>query len=343
MTTRRTLFGALGALAAPAFIAPGFIAPANAAWEPSERYPDPSVVSLDPSFNKYRVIPAAVERLWTGARWSEGPTWLGDQRCLIWSDIPNNRLLRWSETTGRVDTFRQPANNSNGNTRDRSGRLVTCEHLTRRVTRTEPDGSITIIADRYDGKRLNSPNDVVVKSDGSIWFTDPPFGILGLYEGEMATPEQATTNIYRVDGRTGQISIAANDVNRPNGLAFSPDESKLYVIEAAAVPRNIRVFNVAADGKLSGNRIFLTVQDGETPDGFRVDVDGNLWCGWGMGADGLDGVRIINKDAAPIGHIKLPERCANLAFGGRHRNRLFMPASKSLDALYVNTQGVAGG
>lgn len=328
--TRRLLLGAAGAALAT---------PALAQWRMTERYPDPSVQVLDPSFNRYRLVLAAVERLATGFRWSEGPAWFGDQRCLIWSDIPNNRLMRWSETTGRVDVFREPSNNSNGNTRDRQGRLVTCEHLTRRVTRTELDGRITVIADRFDGKPLNSPNDVVVKSDGSIWFTDPPFGILGFYEGEMATPE-LPTNIYRVDGQTGRITVATGEVNRPNGLAFSPDESRLYVVEAAATPRVIRVFDVGAEGSLSNNRVFHQCKDGETPDGFRLDVDGNLWCGWGMGQEGLDGVRVLNAAGAPIGHIALPERCANLAFGGRHRNRLFMPASKSLYALYVNTQGV---
>ncbi|MFC7542166.1 SMP-30/gluconolactonase/LRE family protein [Siccirubricoccus deserti] len=311
--------------------------------QPVERYPDPAVQVLDPSFNRYRLVLAGLERLWTGARWSEGPAWFGDQRCLIWSDIPNNRMLRWSESTGRVEVFRQPSNNSNGNTRDRQGRLVTCEHLTRRVTRTEHDGRITVIADRFDGKPLNSPNDVVVRSDDSIWFTDPPFGVLGFYEGEMAQPE-LPTNIYRVDGRSGQITVATGDIGRPNGLAFSPDESKLYVVEAAATPRVIRVFDVdGTTGRLANNRVFHQAKEGETPDGFRVDVDGNLWCGWGMGREKLDGVRILNKDGAPIGHIRLPERCANLAFGGRHRNRLFMPASKSLYAIYVNTQGVAGG
>ncbi|GGC26157.1 gluconolactonase [Siccirubricoccus deserti] len=332
-STRRALLGAglLAPLAMPALA------------QPVERYPDPAVQVLDPSFNRYRLVLAGLERLWTGARWSEGPAWFGDQRCLIWSDIPNNRMLRWSESTGRVEVFRQPSNNSNGNTRDRQGRLVTCEHLTRRVTRTEHDGRITVIADRFDGKPLNSPNDVVVRSDDSIWFTDPPFGVLGFYEGEMAQPE-LPTNIYRVDGRSGQITVATGDIGRPNGLAFSPDESKLYVVEAAATPRVIRVFDVdGTTGRLANNRVFHQAKEGETPDGFRVDVDGNLWCGWGMGREKLDGVRILNKDGAPIGHIRLPERCANLAFGGRHRNRLFMPASKSLYAIYVNTQGVAGG
>jgi gluconolactonase len=335
--SRRGLIGAAGAL----FTTPALISPARG--QAVERYPDPAVQVLDPAFNRYRLLLAAVERLWTGARWSEGPAWLGDQRCLIWSDIPNNRLLRWSEASGQVDVFRQPANNSNGNTRDRQGRLITCEHLTRRVTRTEYDGAITVIADKFDGKPLNSPNDVVVKSDGSIWFTDPPFGVLGFYEGEVAQPE-LPTNIYRVDGRTGQITVATGEIGRPNGLAFSPDESKLYVVEAAATPRVIRVFDVdGASGRLSNNRVFFQCREGETPDGFRVDVDGNLWCGWGMGREELDGVRIISKDAAPIGHIRLPERCANLAFGGRHRNRLFMTGSKSLYALYVNTQGAPGG
>jgi gluconolactonase len=306
------------------------------------RYPDPAVELLDPSFARYRLALAAVERLASGFRWSEGPVWFGDQRCLIWSDIPNNRLMRWHETTGRVDVFREGANNSNGNTRDRQGRLITCEHLTRRVTRTEPDGRITVIADRFDGKPLNSPNDVVVRSDGSIWFTDPPFGLLGFYEGEQAQPE-LPTNIYRVEPSSGRITVATGEVNRPNGLAFSPDERTLYVVEAAVTPRVIRAFDVAEDGRLSNNRVFFQCREGETPDGFRVDVDGNLWCGWGMGAPELDGVRIINKDGAAIGHIRLPERCANVAFGGRHRNRLFMPASRSLYSIYVNTQGVPYG
>lgn len=312
--------------------------PALARWESIQRYPEAAFENLDASFAKYRLDAAAVEQLWTGARWSEGPVWLGDQRCLIWSDIPNDRLLRWHETTGTVDEFRRPAGFSNGNTRDRQGRLVTCEHGGRRVTRTEPDGSITVIADRHDGKRLNSPNDIVVKSDGSIWFTDPPFGILGFYEGEKAEPE-LPTNIYRVDGRTGQLSVVSNEVGRPNGLAFSPDEKLLYVVEASANPRVIRVFDVIEDGtKLANNRVFIQAKAGERPDGFRVDVEGNLWCGWGMG-EAMDGVRAFNKGGQPIGHIHLPERCANLAFGGRHRNRLFMAASKSLYAVYVNAQG----
>jgi len=328
--TRRGLLGAAAALAAT---------PARAAWEESQRYPDPRIEILDPSFERYAIFNAGVERLWTGARWSEGPVWLGDARCVIWSDIPNNRLLRWSETTGRVDEYRRPANYPNGNTRDRQGRLITCEHGARRVTRTEPDGRITVLCDRFDGKPLNSPNDVVVKSDGSIWFTDPPFGILGQYEGYQAQPE-LPTNIYRIDGRTGQVTVATGEVNRPNGLAFSPDESKLYVVESGASPRVIHVFDVVEDGTRLGNsRVFYQCQPQERPDGFKLDMDGNLWCGWGMG-EGLDGVRVLNPQGKMIGAIHLPERCANLCFGGERRNRLFMAGSKSLYSLYVGTQGV---
>ncbi|WP_226381984.1 SMP-30/gluconolactonase/LRE family protein [Falsiroseomonas ponticola] len=311
-------------------------------WQESLRYPDPSVRSLDPAFNRLRLPLASVERLWTGSRWGEGPVWIGDQRCLLWSDIPNNRVLRWEEETGAVSVFRKPSNNANGHTRDRQGRIVACEHLGRRVVRHEYDGSITVIADSYQGKRLNSPNDVVVKSDGSIWFTDPPFGIGGFYEGEKFTPEHPHTNVYRVDGQTGAISCVCDDVDHPNGLAFSPDESVLYVVESRSEPRNILAYDVNG-ATLSNRRVFIRTEPGETPDGFRVDVEGNLWCGWGMGGPGLDGVKVFNSAGAPIGFIDLPERCANVCFGGRHRNRLFMAAAHSLYSLYVNTQGVAGG
>lgn len=303
-----------------------------------ERYPDPAVRVLDPAFNALRLPLAGLERLWTGGRWGEGPVWFGDHRCLIWSDIPNNRMLRWSEATGLVDEFRKPSNNANGNTRDREGRLVSCEHLTGRVVRTEHDGRITVLAESYQGKRLNSPNDVVVKSDGSIWFTDPPFGLMGFYEGERRAPELAHTNLYRVDGQTGAITCVADDVDHPNGLAFSPDEGILYVIESRSEPRNILAYDVAG-ATLRNRRVFVRCEASETPDGFRVDVAGNLWCGWGMGAPGLDGVKVFNPAGQPIGFIDLPERCANLAFGGRHRNRLFMTASKSLYSIYTNTQG----
>ncbi|CAN5168817.1 SMP-30/gluconolactonase/LRE family protein [soil metagenome] len=309
-------------------------------WEPSERYPDPHVVALDPSFLQYRQTLASVERLHTGCRWSEGPVWFGDARCLLWSDIPNSRILRWDEETGAVTTFRHPSNNANGNSRDRQGRLITCEHDTRRVTRTEYDGRITVLADRYEGKRLNSPNDVVVKSDGTIWFTDPVFGILFFYEGHRDTSE-VTPAVYCLDPATGKLTMVADDVAGPNGLAFSPDEKILYVVASRAEPREIVAFDVTDANRLANRRPFIEAGTG-TPDGFRVDVHGNLWCGWGMGTPELDGVRIFNPAGAAIGHIHLPERCANLCFGGRYRNRLFMAASHSLYSLYVGTQGAEG-
>jgi len=310
-------------------------------WQPATRYPDPAVQTFDPSFAKYKLNLAAVERLATGFRWAEGPVWFGDGRFLLWSDIPNNRIMRWEEETGAVSVFRKPSNNANGNTRDRQGRLITCEHDARRVTRTEYDGTITVLIDRFDGKPLNSPNDVVVKSDDSIWFSDPPFGIIANYEGHVATPE-LPTNVYRLDPRTGRASVMVDDIDRPNGLCFSPDESKLYVV-VSSIPRAIRVYDVIEGGtKLANGRPFIDAGPNGSPDGMRCDVDGNLWAGWGMG-DGLDGVRVFNPAGQPIGHIVLPERCANLCFGGIKRNRLFMAASQSLYALYVNTQGAPGG
>lgn len=306
-----------------------------------QRYPDPAVRILQPAFEKYRLALAGVERLATGCRWVEGPVWFGDGRYLLWSDIPNDRMLRWDEETGVVSVFRKPANLANGNTRDRTGRLVTCEHGGRRVTRTEYDGSISVLADSFEGKPLNSPNDVVVKSDDSIWFTDPPFGLNNNYTGRVAKQE-LPANIYRIDGQTGVLTVIADDVEGPNGLAFSPDESRLYVIESRSKPRHIRAFDVVSGKRLANSRILVDAGAG-APDGFRVDVDGNLWCGWGMGSDELDGVRIFSPAGEPIGHISLPERCANLCFGGLHRNRLFMASSTSIYSLYVNTQGAPGG
>jgi gluconolactonase len=319
-----------------------------AAAEQQERktpvaYPDPAVEIIDPRFAKYKLNSAAVERLYTGARWAEGPVWFGDGRFLLWSDIPNNRILKWEDETGAVSVFRKPSNNSNGNTRDRQGRLVTCEHGARQVTRTEHDGTITVLCNRFNGKPLNSPNDVVVKSDGSIWFTDPPFGIGGEYEGDKAEPELPVTCVYRIDGRTGQVTVVADDIRGPNGLAFSPDESLLYIVESRGAPqRAIRTFDVVDDGtKLHNGRDFGDLGNG-TPDGFRCDVDGNLWCGWGMNPE-LNGVAVFAPDGVMIGRIALPERAANLCFGGTKRNRLFIAGSHSLYAVYVNTQGAVGG
>jgi gluconolactonase len=306
-------------------------------FHPSPRYPDPAIVSVDPSFDRYRIGLAKVERLATGMRWSEGPVWLGDMRALVWSDVPGNCMYRWDEETGATSVFRKPSHNGNGNTRDRQGRIITCEHLTRRVTRTEHDGKITVLADSFEGKPLNSPNDVVVKSDGSVWFTDPLFGILGFYEGHKAEPA-LPFNVYRIDAGGG-ITVAAQGINQPNGLAFSPDESILYIVESRATPRKILAYDVMGGQALTNGRVFIDAGPG-TPDGFRVDVDGNLWCGWGMGEAGLDGVHVFNPQGKLIGRIDLPERCANVCFGGVHRNRLFMAASTSLYSLYVNTQGV---
>ncbi len=312
-------------------------------WQPSVRYPDPAVISLDPRFDKYRLPLAGVERLATGCRWCEGPVWFGDGRYLLWSDIPNNRIMRWEEETGQAMTFRAPSNFANGQTRDRQGRLITCEHGGRRITRTEYDGTITVLIDSYDGKRLNSPNDVIVKSDGSIWFSDPVFGILGNYEGYRAAPELAQ-NVYRLDPETGAADVVADGILGPNGLAFSPDEKILYIVESRGEPnRKILAYDVTPDGAgLSGKRVLIDAGPG-TPDGLRIDVDGNLWCGWGMGDPELDGVVIFAPDGTPIGRIALPERCANLCFGGRANSRLFMAASHSVYALYVNVAGVAGG
>jgi gluconolactonase len=310
-------------------------------WQPSTRYPDPAVQSLDPAFDKYKVTLAAVEKLATGFRWAEGPVWFGDGRYLLWSDIPNNRIMKWEEETGAVSVFRKPSNNANGNTRDRQGRLVTCEHDARRVTRTEYDGTITVLIDRFEGKQLNSPNDVVVKSDDSIWFTDPPFGILAHYEGHIDTQE-LPTNVYRLDPKTGKATVVAGDIPRPNGLCFSPDEKRLYVVVSGTAPRGLKVYDVVNDGTaLANGRPFVDPGPNGTPDGIRCDIDGNVWAGWGMRED-LDGVMIFSPSGKAIGRIGLPERCANLCFGGVKRNRLFMAASQSLYALYVNTQGAVG-
>ncbi len=318
--------------------------PKSAGWREHPRYPDPAIEILDERFEQYRIFSAAVERLHTGCRWSEGPVWFGDGRYLLWSDIPNNRILKWEEETGAVSIHRKPTDFANGSTRDRQGRLVTCEHGGRRVTRTEHDGTITVLMDRFEGRRLNSPNDVVVKSDGSVWFTDPVFGILGNYEGHKAEPE-IDQGVYRIDGESGEASCLTTDVLGPNGLCFSPDESILYVVESRGVPtRKILAYDVTSGGRdIAGKRVFIDAGPGGTPDGMRCDVDGNLWCGWGMGTAELDGVLVYAPDGAKIGRIALPERCANVCFGGRKRNRLFMAASQSLYALYVNTQGVAGG
>ena len=301
------------------------------------RYPDPSIESLDPRFDKYIQGNAAVERLWTGARWAEGPVWFGDGRYLLFSDIPNNRVMRWTEETGLVSVFQSPANNVNGHTRDRQGRLISCEHDSRRVTRTEHDGSITVLTDQYKGKKLNAPNDAVVHSNGSIWFTDPGYGILTDYEGHIDKFE-LPTSVYRIDPNSSEVTLVASDIERPNGLCFSPDEKRLYIVDTGKTPGKILVYDVQDGKRLTNGREFVKMNPGGS-DGVRCDVDGNVWASAGWGGDGFDGVQIFAPDGKLIGRIKLPEVCANLCFGGVKRNRLFMVASQSLYAVYVNTRG----
>lgn len=291
----------------------------------------------DKRFYGLTVPIAHLDRLYDGCRWAEGPVWFEDGGYLVWSDIPNRRMLRWVPDVG-VSVFRADSNYANGNTRDRQGRLVTCEHGGRRVTRTEPDGSITVIADRYDGKRLNSPNDVVVKSDGSIWFTDPSYGIMSDYEGHKSEQEQDGCYVFRVDPATGGVSIVADDFVKPNGLAFSPDESILYIADSGVShdpdgPHHIRAFDVADGERLTSSRVFAEIDPG-LPDGFRLDVDGNIW------TSAFDGVHCYAPEGDRLGKILIPEKVANLTFGGPKRNRMFITASTSLYAVYVGTNGV---
>ena len=331
-------------LCQPAFQGVGM----NIPFEISPRYPDVRVSVLDERFLKYRIFSSSVEQLASGMRWAEGPVWFGDGRYVLVSDIPNNRIMRWDDAANTWGVFRQPSNNANGMARDHLGRLLVCEHLTRRVTRTEHDGSITVLADAYQGKRLNSPNDIVCQMQGadrgSVWFTDPTFGISGHWEGLPATPELPHA-VYRIDA-TGQLHCVITDLQGPNGLAFSPDESVLYVVESRAKPhRLVWAYDVGEGGVLSNRRQVIDAQGAGALDGIAVDIDGNIWCGWGSdgslsaSSEALDGVRVFASDGTAIGHVHLPERCANLCFGGVHKNRLFMASSHSLYALFVHTQG----
>jgi gluconolactonase len=319
---------------------------------PDSVYPDPHLESMvkpkEPTFGPTG-FPAfagtmAVERVATGFRWVEGPCYIPAWRMVVFSDIPNNRIMRYSEDDGHTSVFRQPAMNSNGNTIDRQGRLVTCEHTGRRVTRTEFDGSITIIADSYNGKKLNSPNDVVVASDDSIWFTDPVYGIGGFYEGLKAAPEQEKHNVYRVD-KNGSIKVVVDDFVEPNGIAFSPDEKKLYVIDTGFTdnPKNtshIRVFDVDHEnGKVSNGKMFVEIERPSITDGMRADRDGRIWCSVGWGDPKENGVRCYTPNGELLGKIHLPETVANLTFGGMQRNRLYIGGSTSLYAVYTSVQG----
>ena len=292
---------------------------------------------VDPRFRDCFNRTAHVERLWTGGRWTEGPAFFGGGRFLVFSDIPNNRMMRFDDCSGAVSVFRQPSGYANGNTVDRQGRLVTCEHGGRRVVRTEHDGRLTIIADNYRGKRLNSPNDVVVRSDGSIWFTDPPYGILSDYEGHKAESELGACNVFRVDGGTGEIAIVADDFMRPNGLAFSLDEKRLFIVDSAggrdpSLPKHIRVFDVDDTGRLSKGREFADCTAGRF-DGMRFDDAGRLWAA----AD--DGVHCLDQEGMVIGKIVIPEICSNVCFGGPKRNYLFICATTSLYGVLLPVNG----
>ena len=293
--------------------------------------------TLDERFRHCVKTSARVEKLYEGCRWAEGPAYFPAGRYVVWSDIPNDRMLRWDEMSGTVGVFRQPAGYTNGNTIDRAGRLVSCEHGNRRVTRTEHDGSIMVIADRFEGKRFNSPNDVVVKSDGSVWFTDPAYGIDSDYEGHRAESEIGACHVYRIDARSGACRIVADDFVRPNGLAFSPDERRLYIADTGAShvpngPRHIRAFEVAEDGALSGGDVFAVCTVGSF-DGFRLDDAGRIWTSAG------DGVHCYHPDGSLIGKIRVPEPVANVVFGGPKRNRLFICATTSLYSVLLPVNG----
>ncbi|HZH52599.1 MAG TPA: SMP-30/gluconolactonase/LRE family protein [Microvirga sp.] len=393
--TRRTIVQAIGAGAIAAGAAPALAqAPAPAAppstittpprdfspgAAPTTYFTDPDVLTVDPVFSNYVQPNSAIMRLWTGGLWVEGPAWSAQGRYLVWSDIPNNRQLRWLEDDGHVSVFRMPSNNSNGNTFDFQGRQLSCEHLARRVVRYENDGSVTVLADSYEGKRLNSPNDVVPHPDGSYWFTDPPYGGQ-LYEGAPDAPggpsnaqgrlrprlgqapefgslrRELPTNVYRVDpsGRVDLV-IGEDQVPDPNGLCFSPDYRTLYVASTGKGPGDagpggrgeIYAFDIGTDNRATNRRLFsgCTVDGVKcNPDGLRCDVDGNLWASSNAGrAVGYSGVLVFNPEGRLIGRIRLPEICGNVCFGGPKRNRLFMAASQSIYAVYVNTQGAAPG
>lgn len=295
---------------------------------------------IEPGFKRLFPGHARIERLWTGARWSEGPAYFPAGRYLVWSDIPNDRMLRLDETDGSVSVFRQPSMNSNGSTVDREGRLVTCEHRGRRVTRTEHDGRITVLADRFEGRRFNSPNDVVVKSDGSIWFTDPDYGIRTDYEGDKADSEIGANHVYRIDGTTGAVSVVAADFVCPNGLAFSPDESHLYIADTGNThiengPRHIRRLEVTGGGRTLGASTLVAECTNGHFDGFRLDTDGRIW------TSARDGVHCLTADGDLIGKIRIPEITANVTFGGPKRNRLYICGTTSLYSMFLFVTGAA--
>ena len=359
--TRRNMLAAAGATAASVLLSRAAGAQ-SFAFTPNQRYPDPSVQILDPGFAKYRIYSSTIEQVATGMRWAEGPAYFPEGGYLLvlrHPQQPDHEVRREDQPDHRVP--RQCQLCQRQRQRDRQGRLLTCEHsVTRRVTRTEKDGKVTVLADKFEGKRLNAPNDIVVKSDDSIWFTDPLFGINGEWEGKKEKPEQATTNVYRL-AKDGKLTAVITDIVNPNGLAFSPDEKKLYVVEWKGSPnRSIWSYPVNADGTLGNRTKLIDAADQGALDGFKVDRDGNLWCGWGSNgalqgeptevggrkvfqlkgkSEDLDGVMVFNPEGKPLAFIRLPERCANLTFGGPKNNRLYMTSCHSVYALYVESHG----
>jgi gluconolactonase len=339
LLTPRRAFLALAAAPlaaqAPTQVSP---APTPRDWSGQQpiQYPDPDIVALDNRFRRYIIFNTSIKRLHTGTSWAEGPAWSGVGKYLVWSDIPGNVQYRWIDDDGRTTVFRNPAGYSNGNTFDYEGRQLSCEHGGRRVVRYEPNGTVTVIAEKFEGKRLNSPNDIVVHPDGSIWFTDPPYGINGNYEGFKAEKELKEA-VYRVDPKSGQIAKISEEVSGPNGICFSPDYKKLYVADTGAGGRDMKVWDVEGATARNGKQYTkLDIPGTGTPtaaDGIRCDVDGNIWAG------ARPGVQIIASGGERIGMIRLPETCANVCFGGPRRNRLFMTASQSLYAVYVQTLG----